>query len=225
MPADQVADGVWLIRGTRTNLAVIDDGGSRCLVDTGYRRDWKRLSAGLEAMGRGPADVEAVLFTHAHVDHVGNAERLRTEYHAPVHAHEAEAALVRGERCERIGTGYMVSRLWWPKMMSFVFTAVRSGGAGHPSVGAVATFGRPDALDLPGGPVPIFTPGHTSGHCAFHLPDRGVLLSGDALVTLDALTLRTGPRLLSRAFNHDQAEAVRSLERLRPLQAEMVLPG
>lgn len=26
-------------------------------------------------------------------------------------------------------------------------------------------------------------PGHTSGHCAFHLPDRGVLITGDALIT------------------------------------------
>ena len=38
-------------------------------------------------------------------------------------------------------------------------------------------------LDVPGHPVPVPTPGHTSGHCAFHLPDRGVLITGDALIT------------------------------------------
>lgn len=31
----------------------------------------------------------------------------------------------------------------------------------------------------------LFTPGHTLGHCALHLPERDAVLSGDALVTLD----------------------------------------
>ncbi len=42
---------------------------------------------------------------------------------------------------------------------------------------SVETF-TTDALDIPGRPVPVPTPGHTSGHSAFHLPERGALLVG-----------------------------------------------
>jgi glyoxylase-like metal-dependent hydrolase (beta-lactamase superfamily II) len=34
----------------------------------------------------------------------------------------------------------------------------------------------------------VFSPGHTYGHCALNLPERGALISGDAIVTLDPYT-------------------------------------
>ncbi len=222
----EVADGVTRVAGSRTNLYVVAEGGSICLVDTGYPGDHAKIVAGLAAFGKSLADVEAVLLTHAHVDHIGSAERLRAEHGATVHTHVDEAPHAKGEYEQRITTGYMLSRMWWPKMAAFVLNAVRSGAAKVDHVAEVATFdGAQTPLDLPGRPVPVFTPGHTSGHCAYHFPDRGVLVSGDALVTEDSLTRETGPRLLHSSFNHDQAEAVRSLDRLRGLAADEILPG
>ena len=221
-----VADRIWRIPGSRNNMYLIgDDDGSLCLVDTGYPGDWRRLTAVLGTIGRLPGDVSAVLLTHAHPDHVGNAERLRVDHQTPVHVHVNEAPLARGERRERIATSYMFLRLWWPKMASFVLNAVSNGATKVAPVGSVTTFDDRQQLHVPGRPTPVFTPGHTSGHCAFHLPERGVLISGDALVTRDALTRAVGPRLLDRAFNHRQTEAVKSLERLRDLDADVVLPG
>ncbi len=111
-------------------------------------------------------------------------------------------------------------------MFTFVLNAVSNGGAKIDRVSEPQTFtDTMGPLDLPGHPTPIFTPGHTSGHCAFHLPDRGVLITGDALITQDPLTRAIGPRLLHKAFNHDQAGAVRSLSRLLELEADVVAPG
>ncbi len=224
--AEQVAEGIVRVAGSRTILYIVTDGDSLCLVDAGYPGDAGLITSALEGLGRSLADVSAVLLTHAHVDHLGVSERLRTEHGATVHTHIEEAPHARREYEERISTGYMLSHLWWPKMMSFVLNAVRSGAITVEPVGEVSTFEEaPSGLDLPGRPVPVFTPGHTSGHCAFHLPDRGVLITGDALVTHDSLTLETGPRLKHRAFNHDQEQTIRSLDRLRDLPAELVLPG
>lgn len=221
-----VAEGVTRVAGSRTILYIVNDGDSLCLVDTGYPRDMEVIAAAIDELGRSLADVSAVLLTHAHVDHIGSAERLRAEHGATVHTHIEEAAHARGEREERITTGYMLSHLWWPRMMSFVLNAVRAGAAKVQHVRELSTFDEtPVGLDLPGRPVPVFTPGHTSGHCAFHLPDRGVLITGDALVTHDSLTQKTGPRLLHKAFNHDQDQTVRSLDRLRTLEADILLPG
>jgi glyoxylase-like metal-dependent hydrolase (beta-lactamase superfamily II) len=221
----QVADGVTRVAGSRTVFYIIDD-GSLCLVDAGYPRDLDAIVAAVEDLGRSLADLSAVLLTHAHADHIGSSERLRARHGVPVHTHVEEAPHARGEREERISTGYMLSRLWWPKMLSLVVNVVRAGAASVEPVGELSTFEEaPDGLDLPGRPVPVFTPGHTSGHCSFLLPDRGVLFTGDALVTHDALTQETGPRILHEAFNHDQAETVRSLDRLRTLDANILLPG
>lgn len=78
---------------------------------------------------------------------------------------------------------------------------------------------------VPGRLVPVPTPGHTSGHCAFHLPERGVLIAGDALMTAHPAARTTGPQLLPRMFNHDEAAALASLQALAGLSADVVLPG
>jgi glyoxylase-like metal-dependent hydrolase (beta-lactamase superfamily II) len=71
----------------------------------------------------------------------------------------------------------------------------------------------------------VFSPGHTYGHCALHLPDRDVLLVGDALVTLDPYTGRTGPRIVAGAATADSDLALRSLDALAGTGARLVLPG
>jgi glyoxylase-like metal-dependent hydrolase (beta-lactamase superfamily II) len=226
MTTERVAIGVTRVEGSRTNFYIIEDGDTICLVDTGYPGDFRVLVAALESIGRSPADVTAVLLTHGHVDHIGSAERLRTEHGSPVHVHNEEANHAKGKADEVISTSYMVSHLWWPKMAFFLLNAIRAGALKVQRVREVVMFGEaPTGLDLPGHPIPIFTPGHTSGHCAFHLPDRGVVMTGDALITHDSLTHATGPRLLHEAFNHDQESSVRSLERFRNLKADTLLPG
>jgi glyoxylase-like metal-dependent hydrolase (beta-lactamase superfamily II) len=71
----------------------------------------------------------------------------------------------------------------------------------------------------------IFTPGHTDGECVFLFPDRRLLLTGDALVTLDPYTGFTGPRIVARAGTKDSRQALDSLAGLRSLDADLVLPG
>lgn len=69
------------------------------------------------------------------------------------------------------------------------------------------------------------TPGHTRGHTAFLLPDRSALLTGDALVTLDPYTGRTGPRMVAPAATADLDVNRRSLDRIGEIAVTTVLPG
>jgi glyoxylase-like metal-dependent hydrolase (beta-lactamase superfamily II) len=78
---------------------------------------------------------------------------------------------------------------------------------------------------VPGRPRVVFTPGHTYGHSSLHLPDRGVLLAGDAVVTCDIYTGRSGPRVVARAATADSALALRSLDAIEATGAETLLTG
>jgi glyoxylase-like metal-dependent hydrolase (beta-lactamase superfamily II) len=73
--------------------------------------------------------------------------------------------------------------------------------------------------------VVVPTPGDTLGHCALHLPDRDVLIAGDAIVTLDRYTGGTGPRLVARAATVDSRRNLRSLDALAATGANTVLTG
>ena len=89
----------------------------------------------------------------------------------------------------------------------------------------VTTFSDGETLDLPGRPRVVHTPGHTSGHCSFHLPERGALIAGDELCTLNPVTGRRGPQLMPRSFNLSTATCLDSLTKLQGLAADVVLPG
>jgi glyoxylase-like metal-dependent hydrolase (beta-lactamase superfamily II) len=80
-------------------------------------------------------------------------------------------------------------------------------------------------LPVPGSPEVVFTPGHTLGHCALHLRDRGVLLAGDAIVTFDPYTARRGPRLVARAATADTERNLATLDALVETGAQTVLTG
>jgi glyoxylase-like metal-dependent hydrolase (beta-lactamase superfamily II) len=80
-------------------------------------------------------------------------------------------------------------------------------------------------LPVPGSPRVVFTPGHTLGSCALHLADRDTVIAGDAVVTLDPYTGRTGPRIVARAATADSERNLRSLDALAATGARMVLVG
>jgi len=71
----------------------------------------------------------------------------------------------------------------------------------------------------------VFTPGHTLGHCALHFPDRDAVIVGDAFVTLDPYTARTGPRDVARAATADSERALASLDALAETGAQTAFVG
>src|SRR4029453_9185558 len=94
----QIASGIHRIgdRGI-INAYLIEEANEVTLVDAGVAGLYRDLPKELASMGRTIDDVRALVLTHGHSDHVGFAERLRTERHVPVSVHEADAALACGE--------------------------------------------------------------------------------------------------------------------------------
>jgi len=223
---DQAGDGVWLVTGTDNNWVLVADGDQVTLVDAGFPRDLPRVLSSVERIGRVPGEVAAIVLTHAHPDHIGASERLRADRGIPVRLLDAEAPHARGEVIEQVSELQILRAAWRPGVLAWALRIARAGGARVERLTQVDPFAAGSGpLEVPGRLVPVPTPGHTSGHCAYHLPERGVLIAGDALMTAHPAARTTGPQLLPRMFNHDEAAALASLQALAGLPAEVVLPG
>ena len=219
-----VVAGVHRVEDAFTNWYVIETDGRLTVVDAGVPSSWDSLHALLRAIDRSPDDIQAVVLTHAHFDHVGFAERARRELGVPVYVHENDAPLTRHPwryDHERPRAPYFATQV---KAMPIVAALARHRAFFPPAVKEVIRFDG-GTLPVPGSPNVVFSPGHTLGHCALHLPDRDVLLAGDALVTLDPYTARKGPRLVARAATADAERNLRTLDALANTGARVVLTG
>lgn len=224
----QVAPGVTRVHEFVINCYLVEEAGSLTLVDAGIGATWDLLQRGLADMGRSLGDIEAVLLTHAHSDHLGMADRIRREAPAPVLIHEEDRAyLLAGKRPpnapdNRVGLSTTLRHTFGRRLFWYF---LRRGALSIPVVAEAGAFAEGEILDVPGHPRIVHAPGHTPGSAALHFEDRGVLCCGDAIVTLDAVTGQTGPRLAPAAFSSDPAAARASLSRLEGIDAELVLPG
>jgi glyoxylase-like metal-dependent hydrolase (beta-lactamase superfamily II) len=215
----KIAPGIHRLGAGLVNSYLIDEGGEITIVDAGAPGYWNDLPKELAAMGRAFSDVRALVLTHAHIDHVGFAERLRREKGVPVSVHELDAKMARGEakpqNQKMLGIGFAALR--------FIRFALAKGMLRATPILEVATFGDGATLDVPGAPRVIHVPGHSEGSAALHIPALDALFVGDAFATLNVLSGKTGPQLAP--FGSDLPRARESLSRLERTEASFVLPG
>jgi glyoxylase-like metal-dependent hydrolase (beta-lactamase superfamily II) len=89
----------------------------------------------------------------------------------------------------------------------------------------LSAFADGETIDVPGRPRAVHAPGHTAGSAAILLEERSVLLTGDVLATWNAFTGRVGPQIMPSGLNEDTAQALASLDALRSINADLLLPG
>jgi glyoxylase-like metal-dependent hydrolase (beta-lactamase superfamily II) len=218
-----VAPGVHRVEDAYTNWYLVEDDGALTVVDAGTPDSWGSLLDAVQRIGRALGDIQAVVLTHAHFDHIGFAERARKELGVPVWVHEDDVPLTR----HPLEYGHERSRLPYlanPAALPIYASLARHRALFAPAIKEVRRF-REGTLDVPGALRIVPTPGHTIGHCALHLSDRDAVIAGDAVVTLDPYTGRRGPRLVARAATADVERNLRALSAVADTSARHVLVG
>ena len=220
-----VAPGVHRLEHAYVNCYLIEDGRSVTIVDAAFPSTWAPLLLALDEIGYNRSDVEALVLTHAHFDHIGFAARAQSELRVPIWVHRADEHLAAHP--------YHYQRERTPFVYPLLYPAAIPVLAGMTAAGALAVKGVENVqylpengmLDVPGQPQIVFSPGHTFGHTALHLAGRGALLSGDALVTLDPYKGSRGAQIIAGAATADSAMALDTLTALADTDADLVLPG
>lgn len=217
------APGIHRLCRAVTNMYLVEVEEGILVVDAGLPRMWTDLLTALSRLGRAPSDVVGVILTHAHFDHVGLAARIGRTWGVPVWVHHADETLAHHPYTYQRERSRVLFPLRHPRSLPVLGSMVLAG--------ALRVKGVPDVVPVdvdaavPGSPRLIETPGHTFGHVALHFPDRDAIVVGDALVTHDPYTGRTGPRVVPGAATANVPQARASLVALREVSAATVLPG
>lgn len=220
----QVAESTFVLGTGAHNFYILKDGGEATVIDAGCSGEWRKLTSTLDALDVRLGSVAGVIITHSHTDHFGLAKRAK-ENGLEVSVHEAEEERALGTYEGR----YAVTPAELPKFnihtLKNFLPMTLAGALKLDHLDDVVTFADGDELDLPGAPIPVHTPGHTEGHTMFHVPGRGLLFTGDGLITMDLLGPAKGPQMIREMFNLDTAKAFESLERITDIEADLLLPG
>lgn len=220
----EVASGIHRFSDGHVNWYVLEDGGRLTVVDGGIHAHWKNLLKWLARTGRSLNDIDAVLLTHGHPDHMGIVRRVSERASAPVHLHRDDEDLAKGAGLHKLPKR-MVRNMLHPHVAALTMRWALAGVPRTQPIVAANFFDHEDVVDVPGRPRVFHTPGHTAGSCCLLLGDKDVLMSGDALVTLDIVTGQEGMGIMPGALNDDPQQALDSLSTLTGVRADLILPG
>ncbi|MEW6448222.1 MAG: MBL fold metallo-hydrolase [Bacillota bacterium] len=199
---EKVVDNFYFIeRGWLNGNQFVFNGKAKVLIDTGYKRDLQRTLHLIQQTGVDIRQVELIISTHCHCDHIGANRYIQELSGCEIGMHLIDRNFIQTKN-----DWYT----WWRyyDQEADFFTVNRSFTEGDVI--------RLDDLEL----VVLHTPGHASGQIALYSPQHRFLLSADAVWDGDFGVLTTRIEGNISPFLHQQ-----SLEKLSSLDLSVIYPG
>ncbi len=177
---------VYLVRGTRRNV----------LIDAGLPHDYPFIEAHLGALGLEPGDIDMILVTHEHLDHLGGVARFPRRTLVAAHPRAANKIAMQDDFV-------LMNDLFGLAPAAFhVDVEIEDGSR----------------IDLGGTALhAVHTPGHVSGALCFYEPERQLLFTAD--------TLFAGGTLGGIYASGNNSDYAASLRRLSALRIRHLFPG
>ncbi|MFB9904021.1 MBL fold metallo-hydrolase [Allokutzneria oryzae] len=186
------------------------DEESVTLIDTGIAGSGAALAEAVRALGRDTASVEHVVLTHFHNDHAGAAAEINSWPNARVHAHHADVPMITGAV---EGPPPVLTADWEREL----YDQITPNLPPAPPARVDVVLHGGEVLPFGGGAHILHLPGHTDGSIAIHLPEHGVLFTGDTISNVGEVALGV--------FNLDRDQAARSFDHMVGLNPRTVCFG
>ncbi len=150
----KIVDGIHALETFAQTALVVDS--HLILIDTGVDSKATDLLKALKRIGYQPRDIEFIVITHTHPDHVGGLKTMVEKTEAVVAAHEIEIP-------------YITRKERYPGP---------PGPQRHEPVDVNHVLKDSDKFE---GLLVIYTPGHTPGSIALLAEEKSVLIAGDSV--------------------------------------------
>lgn len=179
------------------------------LVDSGIPFQEKRILRTITDLAVDLADIQAIILTHGHLDHIGCLAHLQNRTGASVICHQSlELTLKAG------GYEQAIPRVWIWKVFNPLVSAVL-GKRMKPVVPQHVVEDCLDLRDFGLEGVLLPTPGHSPGSCSLLL-ENGICFIGDLLRERSPGIFDTG------LFYHDRDQILDSLEKIAARQPRLI---
>lgn len=220
---DMVDNDVWVYTNRIVNICIIQNERKELImVDAGMPKDYKVILNDIRKMYGGRKPI-AIILTHGHFDHVGSLAQLLAEWNIPVYAGTEELPYLNGME------DYPEGEFSWKGMVAMLSKTFPNKGINISQY----LFPLPENHAVPylADWEWIATPGHTPGHVSFYNRKKGILIAGDAVVTvkqesfLSVVTQRYRLNGPPAYFTPNKKEAKRSIMRLLDLSVRHLITG
>jgi glyoxylase-like metal-dependent hydrolase (beta-lactamase superfamily II) len=208
--------------------------GELTLIDTGVKSPeaFEALRKGFKEFGYALEQVRRILVTHAHMDHYGQARRIREMSGATVYASEPEAERMKthwspsAQRDDRI---MRVFQRWGVPLE----VARGDGGMSDMSkrlqdpMDVDVVLAEGDRIEVGDWTLEVIeTPGHCEGHVVFYERDTKTLFSGDHLLTdISPVPLLSFPKREGVPRPKSLVRFMESLARVEALECDITFPA
>lgn len=192
-----------------TNVFLLID-KNLTLVDTGFRGRAAKILTEIIQLGYSPSDIENIIITHHHVDHIGSLAELKEATQARIMAHPADVPYIEGQLPqpgpsipERLKRHLSPLLQLWTTSPVKVDIQINHG----------------EELAILGGIRVLHTPGHTPGSICLLLPQERLVLVGDIMANRFRLSLP------SREYTVDLAQEIQSIQAVADLDFDTICFG
>ena len=164
---------VYQIRVIGCRITLIINDNCICLVDIGYPGSYRFIKNGIKALGLSISDINSIVLTHYHPDHIGDIKSVLEDVTPQIYAHKDEIPFIAGLVPAVKASNNQAIQLLYKKTKSYLTMPDLMNRISPVTEGDVIPF-----------PYPINTvhlPGHTKGSIGLFLPDNRTVIVGDSL--------------------------------------------
>jgi len=194
----ELAPGIYQIRGEKpgSHVYLIKGATKNVLIDTGVAGKFPILKRRLTELGLHVKDVNLIILTHEHYDHIGATAFFHQSAVVTAHRLAANKLELQDEFVTLSKYRDQLSKPFWVDIWL--------------EDGSIIDLGNYE-LQV------IHTPGHTSGCICLYEPRAGLLFTGD--------TVFAGGTLSEIAVGGNVSDYVNSVRRLSNLKIKQIYPG